>query len=111
MDSPTGTLNTFGGASRDINLAEYNALLSGALSVVSVSGSNTIDISSTESSSAAGNHFEIAGLSASHNYMFRWNILDDNNNAYATATVNCRVAISNAQQFNEVFRLRVNFTW
>lgn len=37
-----------------------------------------------------------------------WNILDDNNNAYATATVNCRVAISNAQQFNEVFRLRVN---
>lgn len=144
MDQPTGTLNTFGGAARDINLAEYNALLSGALSVVSISGNNTIDISSTESSSAAGNHFEVAGLGASHNYMFRWNMLDDSDNAYAmwsdsggvhqyssannayigsgtrallrergitTARVNCRIAISNAQQFNEVFRLRVNFTW
>jgi hypothetical protein len=83
MDSPTGTLNTLANASKDINLAEYNNLLNGSLSIASASGSSTIDISSTESSSAAGNHFHIAGLPGSHNYTFRWNILDDSNNAYA----------------------------
>lgn len=143
MDEPMGTLRTFG-SSTDINLAHYNELLGGNYSITSVTGSNTIDISSEESSSSAGNHFEISGLPASHNFVFRWKILDNDGDAYAmwsdsgqvhqygnasnayigtrtralfrdrnitSVTVNCRIAIRNARQYNQVFRLRINLTW
>ncbi len=143
IDEPMGALGTFGAATT-INLAHYNDLFAGNYSLISVTGSNTIDISSEESSSSAGNHFEINGLPASHNFVFRWNILDDNDNAYAmwsdhgsvhyygnannayigsrtrallrernitSVRVNCRIAIDNARQYNQVFRLRVNLTW
>lgn len=60
----------------------YEVIHSPRLHVEPLAGAGAIDISGTESSSAAGPHFEVRPLPAEHNLVFRWGIRDAQDNAY-----------------------------